>query len=415
MQTQTPSMPPSSLDLKEGFPLLNASPALSYLDSAATTQRPASVIEAQARFYRDVNANPLRGLYDLSIRATEAVDAARAHVARFVGAQDPREVVFCRNATEALNIAARCFAPVVLNPGDEICVTVMEHHSNLVPWQQACRQAGARLVVLHPDISGVISDQASREAVGPRTKILAMAHVSNVLGTIAPVRALADEVHAQGGYLVLDAAQSAGHLPIDVTQLDVDFLAFSAHKAYGPMGVGVLWGRLDLLEASEPLLTGGEMIRSVTEQDAIWACIPEKFEAGTQDAAGIMGLDAALNFIESIGFNAIRQHESALLAYADARLRQIEGVRVLGPTDPSLRSGVISFNLEGIHPHDVAALLNEDQVAIRAGHHCAQPLFSWLEEPGSCRASFGVYNTFKDVDALVAGLIHVQEAFGVSG
>ena len=291
---------------KRDFPLLAANPDLAFLDSAATAQRPAVALDAQRDFYETMNANALRGLYRLSVEATEAIEDARAHVARFIGVDDAREIVFCRNASEALNLVAHAFAPTVLEPGDEVCITIMEHHSNLIPWQQACRAAGARLVYLFPDEHGVISEAELDAKIGPRTKIVAAAQVSNVLGIEIPVPAMARRVHAHGGFMVVDGAQSVPHMPVNVQELDADFFAFSAHKALGPFGVGVLWGKLDLLEAMPPFLTGGEMISSVTQDDAVWAPVPEKFEAGTQDAAGIVGTAAALGYLEGIGWDTLQ-------------------------------------------------------------------------------------------------------------
>ena len=362
---------------KQDFPLLAANPGLAFLDSAATAQRPAVALDAQRRFYEKMNANALRGLYRLSVDATEAIDEARAHVARFIGAADAREVVFCRNASEALNLVAKAFAPTVLEPGDEVCITIMEHHSNLIPWQQACRAAGARLVYLFPDEDGVIGEEELGAKIGPRTKIVAAAHVSNVLGIENPIESMAERVHAHGGFMVVDGAQSVPHLPVDVRKLGADFFAFSAHKALGPFGVGVLWGKLDLLEAMPPFLTGGEMISSVTQEGAVWAPVPEKFEAGTQDAAGIVATAAALGYLEGIGWDALQAREQALVRAAMERLAALPYIRIIGHPDPAQHHGAISFEVDGIHPHDVASILDEHDVAIRAGHHCAQPLLAW--------------------------------------
>ena len=398
---------------KKDFPLLAANADLAFLDSAATAQRPAVVLEAQKRFYETMNANALRGLYQLSVEATQAIGDARAHVARFLGLRDDdaRDIVFCRNTSEALNILAYSFAPTVLSPGDEVCITVMEHHSNLVPWQQACKRAGAKLVYMRPDNQGHISEEEMRMKIGPRTKIVSAVHVSNVLGVANDVKTMARVAHQFGARMIVDGAQSVPHFPVDVTDLDCDFFAFSGHKAFGPMGVGVLWGKHELLETMPPFLTGGEMIATVGEQDASWAPVPEKFEAGTQDAAGIYALDAALGYIESIGFEAMQARERALVAQCMRRLGELDFVRLIGPEDPAEHHGVVSFNVCTVHPHDVASILDMDGVAIRAGHHCAQPLLDYLGIESCCRASFAFYNDSRDIDRLVAALQHVWEMF----
>ena len=399
---------------KKDFPLLSRNPDLAFLDSAATAQRPKAVLEAQKRFYEKMNANALRGLYRLSVDATEAINAARGHVARFIGLDerdDRRDIVFCRNTSEALNLVAHSLAPTVLGPGDEVCITVMEHHSNLIPWQQACRAAGATLVYLYPDGDGVIGEDEMRAKIGSRTKIVSAVHVSNVLGVANDVKLMAHIAHKNGAVMVVDAAQSVPHFPVDVSDLGCDFLAFSGHKVFGPMGIGVLWGRHELLDAMPPFLTGGEMIESVTEQDATWAPVPEKFEAGTQDAAGIYALDAALTYVEGVGFEAMQAREQALVAQCMRRLSGLDFVRIIGPDDPAAHHGVVSFNVCGIHPHDVASILDMDNVAIRAGHHCAQPLLAHLGIDSCCRASFAFYNDSGDIDRLIEGLEHVWSMF----
>lgn len=398
---------------KHDFPLLATKPSLAFLDSAATAQRPKTVLDAQTRFYETMNANALRGLYQLSVEATEAIAAARAHVARFLGLADAdaRDIVFCRNASEALNIVAGSYGAMVLEPGDEVCITIMEHHSNLIPWQQVCARAGAKLVYLYVGEDGVLSEDEMRAKIGPRTKIVSAVHISNVLGVENDIALLARIAHEVGAVMVVDGAQSVPHMPIDLRALDIDFFAFSAHKAFGPFGVGVLWGRHELLDAMPPFLTGGEMIDSVTEQGAVWAPVPEKFEAGTQDAAGIYALDAALSYIESTGFEAIQMREKALVNACMHRLAELEFIRIIGPDDPAAHHGVISFNVCGIHPHDVASILDMDGVAIRAGHHCAQPLLAHLGIESCCRASLAFYNDSADIDKLINGLKHVWEMF----
>ncbi len=405
---------------KADFPLLANNSQLAFLDSAATAQRPSVVLDAQRRFYETMNANPLRGLYSLSIEATKAIQNVREQVAVLIGAVDEKgrpaahDVVFTRNASESLNLVAKSFAPCVLEPGDEVAITIMEHHSNLIPWQQACREAGATLVYLYPDAQGVITDAEIASKIGPATKIVAAGHVSNVLGVENPIEKLAAATHANGAYLVVDAAQSVPHMKIDVRALGADFLVFSAHKALGPMGIGVLWGRHELLEQMSPMLTGGEMIDSVTEQDAVWAPVPEKFEAGTQDAAGIYATGVALDYLaNTVGYENASAREAALVAYAMERLAKLDYIDVIGADDPACHHGVVSFNVRGIHPHDVASILDMSGVCIRAGHHCAQPLLTWLgvENLACCRASLAFYNDQADIDAFIDGLATVWNTF----
>ncbi len=399
---------------KEDFPLFSFHPGLFFLDSAATAQRPAAVIDAQERFYRQMNASPLRGLYGLSVEATQLIDEARVKVARLIGAPDPREIVFTRNASESLNIAASCLGRLLLRPGDQVAISVMEHHSNLIPWQQVCAQTGAELVYLYPDDEGHLSDAEIEAKIGPATRIVSVAHVSNVLGVELPVRKIADRAHAMGAKVVVDAAQSVPHMKVDVEKLGCDMLAFSAHKVFGPMGIGVLWGKLDLLEAMPPFLTGGEMIDSVTETEAVWAPVPEKFEAGTQDAAGIGALGCAVDYVEAVGYPAIAAREQALVDYLVQRLGELDYVTVYGPTDPSERHGVVAFNVDGVHPHDVSSLLDSKNVCIRAGHHCAQPLLLRLGVENTNRASVAFYNDKSDIDALIDGLEFVWGVFNGS-
>lgn len=405
---------------KADFPLLASNPNLAFLDSGATAQRPACVLDAQRRFYETMNANPLRGLYSLSVEATEAIAAVRAQIARLLGAVDERgcacarDIVFTRNASESLNLVAKSFAPLVLGPGDEVAITIMEHHSNLIPWQQAAAAAGAKLVYLYPAPDGTLPADEIAAKIGPRTKIAAVGHVSNVMGVENPVEQIGRAVHAHGGYLVVDGAQSVPHMAVDVAALGADFYAFSAHKALGPMGIGVLWGRHELLERMPPMLTGGEMIDSVTETGAVWAPVPEKFEAGTQDAAGIYATGAALTYlVDQVGYEAVASRERALVRYAMDELAGLGFVDLIGPAEADRHHGVISFNVRGVHPHDVASILDMDGVCIRAGHHCAQPLLAWLkvENLACCRASLAFYNDRADIDALVAGLGTVWSTF----
>lgn len=396
---------------KEDFPLLSANTDLAFLDSAATAQRPACVLEAQRSFYETMNANALRGLYRLSVEATEAINEARASVASFIGATQSQDVVFCRNTSEALNIVAKSFGPSVLEPGDEVCISIMEHHSNLIPWQQVCRATGATLVYLRPDDQGIITPQEMDRKINERTKIVSVTHVSNVLGIENPVAELGKRVHAVGGYLVVDGAQSVPHIPVDIKQIDCDFFAFSGHKVFGPFGIGVLWGKHELLDSMPPFLTGGEMIDSVSETDAVWAPVPEKFEAGTQDAAGIYATAKALEYVNALGMQTLQEREMLLMEYLMDRMGELPFIEIIGSEDPAKHHGALSFNVKGIHPHDVSSILDSCNVAIRAGHHCAQPLLTWLGVESCCRASIAFYNDTSDIDALISGLNTVWSIF----
>ena len=386
---------------KADFPLLAAHPELSFLDSAATAQRPATALDAERRFYETMNANPLRGLYKLSVDATAAIEEARGKLAAFLGAKDKDEVIFTRNASEALNLLAKTLGPTVLGPGDEVVITIMEHHSNLIPWQQVCRATGAKLIYLRPDKNPKgnfeISPEEVAAKISPRTKIVSVTHVSNVLGVENDVRA--------------NGAQSLPHVHVDVERLGVDAFAFSAHKLGGPMGIGGLWAHRALLESLPPFLTGGEMIDSVTETDAVWAPIPEKFEAGTQDAAGIYATGAAIDYIEAHGRDQLEERERNLATYLAEQLEALDFVDLVGPADPHHHVGAVSFNVRGIHPHDVSSLLDTKDVDIRAGHHCAQPLLTWLGIESCCRASVAFYNDRADIDQLVDGLRFVWGVF----
>jgi len=419
LDTTTIEKPTLSVDLtanpyERDFPLLASNPQLAFLDSAATAQRPACVLDAQRDFYERLNSNPLRGLYQLSVEATEAIEQVRVRIASFIGASDPAEIVFTRNASESLNLMARSYGESFLHAGDEVCISIMEHHSNLIPWQQACARTGARLVYLRPDDQGIISPEEIASKIGPATRIVSVMQVSNVLGVENPVASIARRAHEVGALLVVDGAQSAPHLRIDVGALGCDAFAFSAHKLFGPMGIGVLWARREILEKMPPMLTGGEMIDWVTETDAGWAPIPQKFEAGTQDAAGIAGLGAAVDYIEGIGHEALAARESALVAELAQRLGELPYIRIIGPADPRRHIGVVSFNVCGVHPHDVASILDAQDVAIRAGHHCAQPLLTWMGIESCCRASVALYNDRADIDQLIAGLDTVQRMFNGS-
>ena len=404
---------------RDDFPLLAAHPEMAFLDSAATSQRPASVLDAQRTFYETMNANPLRGLYRLSIEATDAIERTRAHVARFIAAMDegghPQkdQIIFTRNTSESLNLVASSLGRTILSPGDEVVISIMEHHSNLIPWQQVCAATGARLVYLRLDDDFGISQDELEAKLGPRTKIVSLTQVSNVLGTQNDIAAVARRAHEMGAYLVVDGAQGAPHVRSNVREMGCDLYAFSAHKMMGPMGIGVLWGTAAVLELMAPFLTGGEMIDSVTETDAVWAPIPQKFEAGTQDAAGIYAFDAALSYLEGLGMEAVERRERALARYLTESLVSLDFVDIIGTKDGNRHVGAVAFNVRGVHPHDVASLLDGSNVCIRAGHHCAQPLLAWLGVAmgSTCRASVALYNDRSDIDRLVESLKFVWGVF----
>lgn len=395
--------------VREDFPILqkkiNGHP-LVYLDSAATSQRPVQVIEAVSEFYRGKNANVHRGVYALAFEATEAYEAARAKVASLIGGA-PEEVIFTLGTTEALNLVAHSLGEARVHAGDEILVTEMEHHANLIPWQELARRVGASLRAVRS--TGGFLDLADFRTLSSRTKVVAVAHVSNVLGTINPIPEIAAEAHQAGALVVVDAAQSVPHMPVSVRELGADFLAFSGHKMLGPTGIGVLWGRGELLEGLPPFLTGGEMIREVWLDHATWADPPTKFEAGTPPIAQAVGLGAAVDYLTSIGMEEVRRHDLELTEKALEGLLSRDYVTVYGPKAPEDRGGVVSFNLHGVHPHDVATLLGQEGIAIRAGHHCAQPLHRALGIPASARASFYLYNTPLEVEAFLCALDRAWE------
>ena len=398
---------------KKDFPLFGRHPEVAFLDSAATAQRPAAVLDAQREFYETMNANPLRGLYELSYEATNAINDARKHIARFIGAGEDNwhDIVLCRNTSEALNLISFSLSEMVRKLGDEVCITIMEHHSNCVPWQLACKRHGAKLVYMYLDEEGHLTEQEMRAKIGPKTKIVSAMQVSNVLGVQNDVKLLGQIAHEFGAYMVVDGAQSVPHMPVNVTDLDCDFFAFSGHKVFGPMGIGILWGKHELLDAMPPFLTGGEMIDSVSEQSAVWAPVPEKFEAGTQDAAGAYALGAALTYVEQVGWEAMQSREAALTKYCFDELSKLDFISIYGPKDPAEHHGVISFNVKNVHPHDVSGILDSVHVAIRAGHHCAQPLMSQLGCMSNCRASMAFYNDKADIDQLIDGLKLVWSMF----
>jgi cysteine desulfurase/selenocysteine lyase len=397
--------------IRKDFPVLQQTvhgKPLAFLDSAASAQKPQCVIDAVGDLYRNDYANVHRGVYELSLRATRALDDARARVARFVGAHE-REVVFVRNATEAINLVAHSLGDARFGAGDEIVLTEMEHHSNIVPWQMLCERRGCVLRVAPIDERGALRLDAFEALLSPRTRLVAVSHVSNVLGTVNPIEEIAALCRAHGALLCVDGAQAVPHLRVDVQALGCDFYAFSGHKLFGPSGIGVLWGRAELLESMPPFLGGGGMIASVHFEKTTYAGIPARFEAGTPDIAGAVGLGAAVAYLERIGMDAVEQHERELEAYAERELAEVPGLRIYG-TAPG-KIGVFAFELEGVHPHDVGTILDAEGVAVRAGHHCAQPLMERYGVPAMVRASLALYNTRADVDALVRGLARVREVF----
>ena len=396
---------------RKDFPLLMAQD-IAYLDNAATAQRPQCVLDAVNRFYCEQNANPLRGLYPLSVAATDAYENARAAVRRFLNAGSTSEIVFTRNTTEGLNLAAYSYGLSHIRAGDEVVVSILEHHSDLLPWQMVCRQTGAALKFLECEPDGSLDLNRAEAVITDKTKLVAVTHVSNVIGRVNPIRQLADIAHRHGAVMVVDGAQSTPHIPVDVQALDADFLAFSGHKVYGPMGIGVLYGKRALLEEMPPFLTGGEMIESVTREGAVFAELPHKFEAGTVNAAGAAGLHAAIDYVERVGFDTIHARELAVTADALARMRALPHVRILGSDKAEEHNGILTFVVDNVHPHDVSELLAADGVAVRAGHHCAEPLHRFLGYHATVRASFAFYNDKTDVDRLVGSLSTVRGRMG---
>lgn len=398
-------------DYRKDFPLFQTNRTI-YIDNAATAQKPAVVIEAEKQFYEESNANPLRGFYPLSLRATEVYENARVTVRDFIHADSEKEIIFTRNTTEGLNLVAYSYACHHLKPGDEIAVTIMEHHSNLLPWQMAAQVTGAKLRYLECEPDGTLTDETLEVGINEHTRLLAVGHVSNVLGCVNPVRKMADRAHAFGAVVVVDAAQSAPHMPIDVHELQADFLAFSGHKLMAPMGIGVLYGKEALLEEMPPFMTGGEMISSVSREGAVFAELPHKFEAGTVNAAGAAGLAAAIHYIEEVGFETIEARELQLTRRAMEGLAKIPHVHVIGSEKPENHTGIVAFTIEQVHPHDVSEILAADGIDVRAGHHCAQPLLTYLKVYNTTRASFMFYNTPEEVDAFVKSVSEVRRKMG---
>ncbi|OFH04395.1 cysteine desulfurase [Listeria monocytogenes] len=402
--------------IRADFPILaqeiNEKP-LAYLDNAATSQKPKQVIEALTHYYEFDNANVHRGVHTLAARATDAYESARGKVAKFIRAREVAEIIFTRGTTSAINLVVDSYAEANIEAGDEIVISYLEHHSNLIPWQQLAKRKGAVLKYIELEEDGTISVEQAKKAIGEKTKIVALAHVSNVLGTITPIKEIAAIAHQFGAVILVDGAQAVPHMEVDVVDLDADFYAFSGHKMMAPTGIGALYGKRELLDAMEPTEFGGEMIDFVELYDSTWKELPWKFEAGTPIIGGAIALGAAIDYLAEVGLENIHAHEQALASYAMEEMSKIEGITIYGPKDASKRCGLVTFNLEGAHPHDIATILDEDGVAIRAGHHCAQPLMKWLDVSSTVRASFYIYNTKEEIDALIDGLKLTKEYFGL--
>ncbi len=404
----------SAEQVKNDFPILtqivNDEP-LVYLDNAATTQKPIAVLAALETYYREANANVHRGVHTLAERATTQYEATREKVQHFIHANESAEVLFTRGTTTSLNWVAKSYGEANVKSGDEILITVMEHHSNLIPWQQLAKKTGAVLKYIDVTEEGLLDMESLHAQLSEKTKIVAVAHVSNVLGVVNPIQEIARLTHARGAVLVVDGAQAVPHMPVDVQELEADFYAFSGHKMVGPTGIGVLYGKRHLLEQMEPIEFGGEMIAMVDEQDSTWKELPWKFEAGTPNIAGAIGLGAAIDYLSTVGLTAIQEHEKGLMAYLWPKLTTIPGLTIYGPMDTAQRTGIVTFNLDGLHPHDVATAMDMGGVAIRAGHHCAQPLMRRLSANSTARASFYLYNTTADVDKFIEALLATKEFF----
>ena len=403
--------------IRRDFPILKREVAsgarLVYLDNAATSQRPVQVLAEITRFYRDHNANIHRGVHTLSVEATDLYEQARAKVARFIGAADPREIIFTRNTTESINLVAHGWARKHLKPGDEVVISEIEHHSNIVPWQMLRDERGIMLKYIPMLPDGTIDLDAAQSIITDRTRLVSITAMSNALGTIVPLDAIVAGAKAVGALVLVDGAQSVPHMPVDVQTLGVDFLAFSGHKMLAPFGIGILWGRLPVLESMDAFMGGGDMILTVSMERSTWADVPAKFEAGTPNVGDAIALGAAVDYLSALGMDAVRQHERAITDYALRRLADVPGVSIFGVPDADRRGGVISFEFEGIHPHDIGQVLDTKGVAIRTGHHCAQPVMLALNVPATARASFYIYNTTDEVDALASGLEEVSRFFGV--
>lgn len=398
-------------DYRNDFPLLMQNKII-YIDNAATSQRPQCVIDAEGDFYKNYNANPLRGLYSLSVEATEVYENAREAVRKFIGAEKSNEIIFTRNTTESLNLVAYSYGLSNVKKGDEIVVSIMEHHSDLLPWQMVAKTCGAELKFIECAKDGSIDLEKVKELITSRTKIVAMTQVSNVLGREYPVKEIAKLAHEKGAVMVVDGAQSTPHMGIDVTDLDADFFAFSGHKLLAPMGIGVLYGKEELLEKMPPFLSGGEMIDSVTRTSAVYAELPHKFEAGTVNAAGAAGLKAAIDYIEKVGFDYIGEREIALTSRAIEKMKKIPHVNIIGSENADEHTGIVTFTIDNVHPHDISEILAADGIAVRAGHHCAQPLLTHLGLNSTARASFAFYNTEDEVDKFTDSVATIRERMG---
>lgn len=403
-------------DYRQDFPLLlqkdEENRTLAYLDNAATTQKPLKVIDAVTDYYKTFNANPHRGVYSISAKVTEAFEEVRGKAAHFIGAPGPENIVFTAGTTDSINLVALSYGEQAVNEGDEILISVMEHHSNLLPWQRLAQRKHAVLRYIRPDEKGVISLDAVKKNLNSRTKIVAIAQVSNVLGHIAPIKEITAMAHEKGAVVLMDGAQSVPHLPVNVQELDVDFLAFSGHKMLAPAGIGVLYGRKELLDKMEPLRIGGGIVDYVAEQSVTYMDAPWKFEGGTQNAEGVIGLGAAIDYLEAVGMERVREIESHLTDYALHELKNVPGIELYGGWEEEDRTGILSFNISDVHPHDTATILASHGVAVRAGHHCAQPLMAHLGVNATCRASLYFYNTKEDIDRLVWALKTVKEVMG---
>ena len=398
-------------DYRKDFDILNSGDYV-YFDNAATSQRPNQVLDAISNFYRTANANPLRGLYDWSMAATEMYEDSRRVVADFIGAKSPEEIIFTRNTSESLNLVAYSYGLDNVSEGDEIVISVMEHHSNILPWQMVCRKKNAKLIFLEPNEEGVISKEEYESKITDRTKVVAIGHVSNVMGVTNPVKEIAAYAKSKGAVVVVDGAQSTPHMKVNVNELGADFFAFSGHKMLGPMGIGVLYGRKELLEKMSPFLTGGEMIEYVTRTDATYAELPHKFEAGTVNASGAVGLAEAIRYLQNVGFDAIEEQEQKLTALLMEGMSKLPYIKIYGSKDPKKHCGIVTFTIDGVHPHDISSVLNDDHICIRAGHHCAQPLMQFIGAGSTARASLYFYNTEEEVKIFLEKLAKVREVMG---